>query len=382
MKRFLDLRQGSLPAWRHWPWLALAVCAPSMAATGKSMLNDTGVTQCVVWDAVQSNYVFTDACAGTGQDGEFGRDAQLRANGNGHAGFVFEKIGAAGEVLPRSAAQWSCVRDKVTGAMWEVKTADGSLRDGTRRFTNQGNGRSDDASGYVAAVNATGLCGATDWRLPTYRELHSLVDYSVAPGRPMLDEAWFPNSAADYHWSSSSAAVNSGGGIYWWALGQGAGDSIWYGGEYGEFAVRLVRLGKAVPADRWVLKGAEVKDKSTGLIWRRCAEGQSWTGSTCTGTPTTFLTSFDAAEHAVAQAAASGKGWRMPNPKELASLVDTRVKAPSIDTVAFPGFYTESYHTGTHWTENEVYDWGVSFAAGQVGRDFWGGKVLLVRDAD
>lgn len=359
---------------------AFSAGAPALAAT--AALNDTGVTQCVVYDEAQGNYVFTPKCAGTGQDGEFGRDASLPASGNGHAGFVFEKIGAGGEVLPRNAAHWSCVRDKVTGAMWEVKTTDGSLRDVTRRFFNLGNGQANDASGYVAAVNATGLCGATDWRLPSYREMLSLVDYSVAEGGPMVDSAWFPNSASDYHWTSTSAAINGGGPNYKWAVSHYGGDSLWYSGEYGEFAVRLVRQGKAIPAKRWAINGAEVKDKSTSLVWRRCAEGQSWTGTTCSGTPQTFLTSFNAADHAKAQAASSGKAWRVPNPKELASLVDTRVNRPTIDTAVFPGFVTEIYHTGTHWTENPVYTWRVWFAEGEVMRDFWGGKLLLVRDAE
>jgi len=369
----VDMRLGVMLA-------ALFAGTPVFAAG--TVLNDTGVTQCVVYDEVQQRYVFTAKCTGTGQDGEFGRDVTLPANGNGHAGFAFEKIGASGEVLPRSAAHWSCVRDKVTGAMWEVKTTDGSLRDVTRRFTNLGNGQTSDTSGYVAAVNATGLCGATDWRLPTYREIHSLIDYSVAEGGPMIDAAWFPNSASDYHWTSTSAAVNGGGPSYKWAVNHYGGDSLWYSGEYGEFAVRLVRLGKAIPTNRWVVNGAEVKDKSTSLVWRRCAEGHVWTGSTCSGTATGFLTAFDAAEHAIAQAQSTGKAWRVPNPKELASLVDTRVNRPTIDTAAFPGFYTDIYHTGTHWTENPVYTWRVWFAEGKVMLDFWGGRLLLVRDAD
>lgn len=373
MKSF-DMRLGVTLA-------ALLAGAPAFAA-GAAPFNDTGETLCVVFDEGQGRYVYTPECAGTGQDGEHGRDASLPANGNGHAGFVFEKIGASGEVLPRNAAHWSCVRDKVTGAMWEVKTTDGSLRDGSRRFTNLGNGQADDASGYVAAVNATGLCGATDWRLPTYREMHSLVDYSVAEGGPMLDKAWFPNSAGELHWTSTSAAVNGGGPDYKWTVNYYGGDTIWYGGEFGHFAVRLVREGKPIPARRFVLDGAEVKDKSTGLVWRRCAEGRNWSGGTCNGTSAIYLRATDATDQAKAQASASGKAWRVPNVKELASLVDTRVNRPSIDATIFPGFYTAAYHTVTHWTENPVYTWRVWFAEGTLTRDTWGGYLLLVRDAD
>ncbi|MFZ5549526.1 MAG: DUF1566 domain-containing protein [Pseudomonadota bacterium] len=360
----------------------LAAAVPAQAASSaKPRLNDTGLTQCVVFDP-DLGHVFTPECAGTGHDGEFGRDAVKRRNRDGHAGFSFEKIGPSGEPLPASAPIWSCVRDLVTGAMWEVKTSDGGPRDASQLFTNQGNGQPNDASGYVAAVNAAQLCGASDWRLPTRREAESLLDFSVPEGGPLIDTGWFPHSAGALHWTSTSAEVNGGSAAYRWVVNFYAGGAIWYGGQFGEFAVRLVRDGTKLPARRWVAEGAEVKDKSTGLVWRRCAEGQAWTGSTCSGTPATFLTVGDAVERAKAQAAATGQGWRAPNVKELSSLVDTRTRFPAIDRTVFPGFQTESYHTATHWTENRVYSWRISFAEGVMARDFWGGKLLLVRDAE
>jgi hypothetical protein len=362
------------------PTLALAAGADT-AANRKLHLNDTGVTQCVAYDEARGFY-FTPECSGTGDDGEFGRDATASHEGNGHAGFNFEKIGASGEVLPRSATSWSCVRDKVTGAMWEVKTDDGGPRDGRTRFKNRGNGLAGDASGYVQSVNAATLCGAADWRLPTLREMESLVDYSVAEGGPMIDSAWFPHSAAALHWTSSSAKVNGGSQAYRWAVNFYNGQTLWYGGQYGEFAVQLVREGRTLPAHRWVANAGEVLDKSTNLVWRRCAEGQAWTGSTCQGTPSTFLAVVDAIEHAKAQALASGKAWRTPNVKELASLADTDLRYPAVDRSAFPDFQIGVFHTGTHWTGNPVYSWRVSFDEGVAGVDFWGGKLLLVRDAD
>lgn len=364
-------------------------CAWPAQAAPASTLNDTGQTQCVVFDVASSNYVFTSACAGTAQDGEYGRDATAGGNANGRAGFSFVKIGAVGEALPKTAPTWSCVRDKVTGLMWELKTDDSGPRDKDLLFTNIGDGRAGDSSAYVAAVNATGLCGAGDWRMPTRIELESLLDFSVAYPGARIDTQWFPNSPATLHWSSTSAEVNAGGSGYFWVTSYYAANqyvlgSFWYGGQYGNFSVRLVRQGKAAPATRWVVQpgGAEILDKTTRLIWRRCAEGQSWTASTCNATPTTFLTMDYAIDQAKAQADASGLRWRLPNPKELSTLVDTRVKGPAIDAVLFPGFYTESYHTSTPWPENPVYKWRVNFADGEMELDFWGGKLLLVRDAD
>jgi hypothetical protein len=364
--------------------LLLAVAstfAGAVQAKDHPRLNDTGLTQCVVFDP-DLGYVFTPECTGTGHDGEYGRDARRAHNGNGRAGFSFEKIGANGEVLPRGADAWACVRDKVTGAMWEVKTIDGGPRDVNRRFRNQGDGQLGDASAYVQEANTANLCGAADWRLPTRREMEGLLDFSVPQGGPMIDANWFPNSPAALHWTATSAEVVGGSPAYRWAVNFFGGGALWYGGQFGEFAVRLVRDGAKLPARRWAPDGGELRDRSTGLVWRRCAEGQGWTGSTCGGTPTTFLTMPDAVAHAQAQALAAGKGWRIPNVKELSSLVDNQSRWPAIDGSAFPGFQTESYHSSTHWTENRVYSWRISFAEGLMGLDFWGGKLLLVRDAD
>jgi Protein of unknown function (DUF1566) len=374
---------------------AFAVCSlccawPAAHAASSSTLNDTGLRQCVVFDEILSNYVFTSACAGTGQDGEYGRDATAGGNANGRAGFSFVKIGASGEALPKNAAAWNCVRDKVTGLMWEIKTDDGGLRDKDLLFTNLANNQAGDASAYVAAVNAAGLCAANDWRLPTRTELESLLDFSVGYPGTRIDTQWFPNSPDTIHWSSTAADVNAGGPNYRWAVSYYASNqyvlgSFWYGGEYGNFSVRLVRQGKPAPATRWVVRGtggAELLDKTTRLVWRRCAEGQTWTGSTCSGTPTTYLTMPDAIVRAQSQAGAAGLPWRLPNAKELSTLVDTQRKQPAIDTALFPGFTVESYHTSTPWPENPVYKWRVNFADGEVELDFWGGKLLLVRDAD
>jgi uncharacterized protein (TIGR02145 family) len=59
--------------------------------------------------------------------------------------------------------------------------------------------------------------------------------------------------------------------------------------------------------------GATVVDEGSGVVWARCSVGQQWTGSTCSGAPT--LLKFDQVASAVP------KGWRLPSPRELQSLV-------------------------------------------------------------
>lgn len=98
-----------------------------------------------------------------------------------------------------------CVKDNVTGLMWEGKTASG-LRGGSNTYTNyhrdfyDPNNEMDAATnayGYVAAVNRAGLCGYSDWRLPTVDELHGIANYGA-----FVSLTWFPNTLAQPYWAS------------------------------------------------------------------------------------------------------------------------------------------------------------------------------------
>jgi len=83
--------------------------------------------------------------------------------------------------------------------------------------------------------------------------------------------------------------------------------------------------------------GDEVTDSVTGLIWKRCAEGMSYSSGTCTGTARTFNW-----EGALAHAATQS-GWRMPNLKELSSLVETACYDMAINQTAFPASPSDAW---------------------------------------
>ena len=151
-------------------------------------------------------------------------------------------------------AKEECVQDNHTGLVWEGKTASGT-RAGGLLYTNYDDGNSAqnrvigstyanptqteiDASsnsiGYRNSVNASALCGFTDWRLPTKAELLGLV---VSGTSPTIDTAWFPNTRAAYYWTSSPYA---GYAYYAWVVGFSYGLD---GGSYRfyDVHVRLVR---------------------------------------------------------------------------------------------------------------------------------------------
>ncbi|MFP8780361.1 DUF1566 domain-containing protein [Hydrogenophaga sp. RWCD_12] len=235
----------------------------------------------------------------------------------------------------------SCVQDQVTGLYWEGKTDDGGLRDKDHTYTSQGGGAATDTSGYVAAVNASTLCGFTDWRVPTVLELATLNHYGLLGPPPFVDATWFPNTVASFFWSSEAASATEK-----WVL---ANDSYRWDvveSNVNAWPVRLVRgnMGN-VSGGRYsystMVYGTDgannvVSDKLTGLQWRRCLEGQVWSGSACTGTATTYTH-----REALLYANGSGlrtSGWRIPNVKEGASLLDkSQTSAPYADRAAFPG---------------------------------------------
>ena len=240
----------------------------------------------------------------------------------------------------------SCVKDNVTGLIWEGKTADNGPRGGGTVYTNYpfGYGKTDDASGYITYVNGLNLCGYSDWRLPTQTELLGIVDF----GRyePALDSAWFPNSNHTY-WTADKLG---------WDNGYSATVAFTSGytgaASASKERIRLVR-GYGHTTQRYsygtVAYGSDatnnvVIDGWTGLRWRRCEQGRTWTGATCSGTAST-LTHYDALTHA-----RDLTGWRLPNVKELASLVSLGVASgTTIDSTAFPGAAAANLWSSTPW---------------------------------
>lgn len=240
----------------------------------------------------------------------------------------------------------SCVRDNVTGLIWEGKTGDGGPRSLSQRYTNTGNNEGDDASGYTAYVNGLNLCGYSDWRLPTLQELLGIVDHGRH--QPSLQTDWFPNWGGDVitYWTADR---HGGNNRYVATVTFSTGPSS-FSPEGSPNRVRLVR-GHGHTASRFsygtVAYGGDginnvVIDAWTGLQWRRCEQGRTWNGSTCAGTAITF-NHAQALPHARDQS-----GWRLPNVKELASLlVIGPTSGATLNPTAFPGALAEKVWSST-----------------------------------
>ena len=219
----------------------------------KSALNDTGITHCSNADTI--GLVCNEPGDGTGigisggtmlypgQDAEYGRDilsanGQLPKIGDGSNGFDFTKLDNLGNPLNNqytnyTTTPWYCVRDNVTGLVWEVKTPSGSgdLRDASSTFTwynsnslTNGGGEGTVSGGsclnagrcdtekYVEDINAIQICGYVGWRLPKLDELRSIINYSIPSPGPAIDTNYFPNftpNSGYYFWSSSPHGISN-----------------------------------------------------------------------------------------------------------------------------------------------------------------------------
>jgi hypothetical protein len=122
--------------------------------------------------------------------------------------------------------------------------------------------------------------------------------------------------------------------------------------------------------------GQEVTDTKTGLIWRRCAEGMTASGGTCTGTASAFT--HEAALMRASAQATAGVAWRLPNVKELSSIADKSRSNPAIDTVAFPATPSSWFWSSSPYVGNAYYAWFVNF---NYGFDYGGyrGSTYYVR---
>jgi Protein of unknown function (DUF1566)/Divergent InlB B-repeat domain len=216
----------------------------------KQLLNDTGITGCSNITALDQN---CPQSGYLGQDAESGRDFTHKDDTDGHAGFSFTKIDSNGVALAATdtTTPWNCVVDKVTGLMWEVKSADGGLHDKNWTYTwydgtifSVANGgicgatSACDTLAYVQKVNAVGWCGKNDWRMPTAEELRSIVSYDRI--NPAIDTAYFPNTMNAGYFAAERArgfAPRTGG-----AAAVSFQDGRWYDSYSTPTAyVRLVR---------------------------------------------------------------------------------------------------------------------------------------------
>ncbi len=260
------------------------------------------------------------ACTGTGQDAaHIVNPMSYTDNGNG------------------------TVTDNVTGLMWQ-------MQDDSNTYNWYQASGTYDATNNPTSQNVCGmlrLAGYSDWRLPAVMELASIADYGIPYPEPTINTTYFPNTRLADYWSSATWAEDA---VFAWYVCYLFGDIGISDKSYGDY-VRCVRGGQESASLTGNGNGT-VTDNSTGLMWQQAEGGsKTWT---------------DALSYCNNLSLAGNSDWRLPNVKELTSIVDYTRGGPSINTAAFPNANAFSYWSSTTFTYYAGYAWPVDFDNGFV----------------
>ena len=170
--------------------------------------------------------------------------------------------------------------------------------------------------------------GHNDWRLPTVKELFSIVDRSTS--NPALDTTYFPDTpGSGTFWSSSIYAsdTNNAWSIFFYDGFTRDYDKDGSYFESGNLYVRCVRgstMSLASSFTSSMINGDEIiTDSETGLIWQKTYDEteKKWS---------------DALAYCENLTYAGYSDWRLPNINELLSLVNYEEYDPASDFSDMP----------------------------------------------
>lgn len=215
------------------------------------------------------------------------------------------------------------ITDLVTGLIWEQAHHSERL-------------------GYYAAkaeCENLQLGGRNDWRLPAIKELYSIIDFRGAAGiRPYLNDVFEIHQPASLDSHDQFASTHSPD-----MMGQTWSSTIYTGEHYGRPGVEAAffvnfldgrikqaptsgRMGlfyRCVAGSEWgdnqfVANYNVVEDRATGLMWQKQDDGQTRNWSEALA----YCENLNLDGH---------QDWRLPNAKELESIVDYSHHLPALD---------------------------------------------------
>jgi hypothetical protein len=299
-------------------------------------------------------------CLDTGQDGEV------------RAGMAWPE--------PRFISYEDSVADNLTGLVW---TRDANPCEFPLMW--------EEALGYVAQINREQRFGHRDWRLPNRKELFSLISHvRINPALPAGHP--FTNIFPGYYWTSTTCVrlpreawyVHLGGGRVFkgmkhgsyvvWPVRSGvtgliaiprSGQDSCYSGpgkvipcsDSGQDGA--LQMGMPWPKPRFVEYQQTVLDKLTGLVWARLAD--------LTFEPVDWESALKAIKTMNDHRLFGYSDWRLPNIRELESLIDAGSHSP-----ALPHGYPFSkvrkfYWSSTTSTYDPRYAWVLYMEDGSLG---------------
>ncbi len=277
------------------------------------------------------------------------------------------------------------ITQNATGLIWQQKDSH------TQTFGNQTAGflSWEDAFAYVEEMNDQAFAGNTDWRLPNYFELFSLADLEYF--FPSIDQQLFEDTYTGPYWSSTSRYGIPTNALYV-SFASGCGD---WRSKTNLYSVRAVRAGQYIapspspahptptpieadlrgipktgqittfhPGDdgdtkigyplsgpRYTEGSLTITDNATGLMWQKDESSThsfgGYVGEMVWEDTFKYVASMNNSNFA------DCNNWRVPNLKELNSLVDYGAFRPAISSL-FTGTKTgtdDSYYGSTTFVD-------------------------------
>ncbi len=233
----------------------------------------------------------------------------------------------------------------------------------------------------------TTFSSQNDWRLPTVRELNTLISQSVYV--PVTDVIALPDATktqASYEsgfWTSTQSMQRNN---YAWLIRSKLGNILDSDKTNSLMYVRLVR-GAANSAQKLAINRSSsnyavnsdgtVSDLTNNLMWKRCSEGQILSGNACTGALTLYNEST-ANSLITGYQFAGYVDWRIPTLDELLSLVDYGNYSPATNTVTFPNTSVNNNYLSS--SQMNALRWCLSFVNGSTCGDTGSMALRLVRN--
>ncbi len=126
---------------------------------------------------------------------------------------------------------------------------------------------------------------------------------------------------------------------------------------------------ESTPISDFTVNGdGTVTHGKTGLMWKQCAEGLSGAGcSSGTATTANWANALKAANTANTDAFAGYTDWRLPNRKELESIIEFCGSDPAINQTVFPANPSNIFWSSSSYLFSPSSAWVVSFSIGTTG---------------
>lgn len=271
----------------------------------------------------------------TGDDADYGYDVTDYDDTDGHAGLSYTKLDASGIELPPTAGSWEYVRDNRTNLIYKL---------------NAGSGNWAKAQSDAAAFSGLGMT----WRVPNIKELVFLLSFNK--DNDMCDDML--------------GYVNNNG--YWWSSTENAHTPSWawivdvdWGETYSEVSKNdtdvdiIFCTGTELTTDFIDNGNGTITDVNSYLMWTKSAfgtiffpEDKNWN---------------EAIDACLALETGGFTDWRLPNVKELLSILDVYSPYQPFTNGPFNIPVTDNFlWTATTDSTGSSYAWAFDLYAGET----------------